>query len=74
MIDELLSPLEHKVIADLGQTWNDICQIVGGSSTRNGDLNEAVHHIHALQKMIMGQAASRAYPSSYRLLGETIQQ
>lgn len=70
---ELLAPLEFKVIADLGQVWNDLCQIVDSGPTRDADLAEAVHHIHALQKMIMGQAAARAYPSTFRLLGGMIQ-
>ena len=70
---ELLTPLELKVSADLGQVWNDLCQIVDGGATRDADLNEAVHHIHALQKMVMGQAAARAYPSTFRLLGGVLQ-
>lgn len=73
-MSDALTPLELKVIEDLGNIWNDLCQVVDGGVTRDADLNEAVHHIHALQKMIMGQAAARAYPSRLRLLGGMIQQ
>jgi len=31
-----------------------------------------VHHIHILQRMVLKQAAARAYPGRYRLLGETL--
>lgn len=73
-MSDALTPLELKVIEDLGNIWNDLCRVVGADVTRDADLNEAVHHIHALQKMIMGQAAARAYPSRLRLLGGMIQQ
>jgi len=51
---------------------NAFGRIVGDGQTRMDDLSEAVHHIHALQHMIMSQAAARAYPSRFRLLGESL--
>lgn len=39
--------------------------------TRETDINEAMHYIHALQNMVLSQAAARAYPSKYRLMGRT---
>lgn len=70
MSDELLTPLEQKVIEDLGNIWNDLCDIVGTELTRDSDLMEAIAHVHALQRTVMAQAAGRAYPSRFRLLGE----
>lgn len=35
------------------------------------DWAEAADKIHQLQSMLMGQAASRAYPSFFRLLGNS---
>jgi len=51
---------------------NALGRIVGDGRTRTADLTEAVHHIHALQHMIMSQAAARAYPDRFRLLGGTL--
>lgn len=69
MPDDLLTDLERDVIGRLGGIWNDICVIVGTDATREGDLNEAIHHVHALQHTVMAQAAARAYPDTYRRLG-----
>lgn len=70
--DEALTPLELETIGRLGRCWNDICQIVDSGPTRDADLNEAVHHVHALQHMIMAQAAARMYPDRLRLLGSSL--
>jgi hypothetical protein len=51
---------------------NAFGRIVGRERTRMHDLAEAVHHIHALQHTIMAQAAARAYPERFRLLGGTL--
>jgi DnaJ-class molecular chaperone len=68
-IVELLTDLERLTIDALGNVWNALCSIVGNDGSRLGDLGEAVVHIHALQHMIMAQAAARAYPNEYRQLG-----
>ena len=44
-------------------------EIIGDGPTRSQDLNEAALRIHAVQHMIMSQAAARAHPDLYRLLG-----
>jgi hypothetical protein len=44
--------------------------ITGNGPTREADLPEAAHRIHGIQHMILAQAAGRAYPDRYRLLGE----
>lgn len=69
---ELLTLDERETIADLGQIATRISQkIIGHGPTRDHDVAEMVHHIHILQQLVMAQAASRAYPELYRLLGET---
>lgn len=67
-----LTELEREVTADLGRVWNKICTIVGDGPTRDADLAEACAHIHALQHTVMAQAAARAHPGEFRLLGWTI--
>ena len=71
-MEEMLNALEHETIELLGEVWGDICNIVGRGPSREADLAEAIAHIHALQHFVMAQAASRAYPDRYRLLGRTL--
>lgn len=47
-------------------------KIIGNGPTRDGDLREMTLHVHSLQHFIMSQAAARAHPDKYRLLGETV--
>lgn len=63
---------EHRFMDLTADLANLLARIVGHESSRAGDLNEAVAHIHALQAMVLAQAAARAYPDRYRLLGGTI--
>lgn len=63
---------ERHAIDLTAQLANTIGRIVSDGPTRNADLAELVHHIHAIQHTVMAQAAARAYPSTFRLLGETI--
>jgi hypothetical protein len=44
-------------------------RIVGDGPTRDADLTELISHVHAIQRSIMAQAAARAYPDKFRLLG-----
>jgi hypothetical protein len=67
-----LTPLEHSVIARLGECWGDICAIVGDGPARDDDLREMRDHVHALQRALGSQAAARAHPGHFRLLGETL--
>lgn len=67
----LLTANEHEAMALLGrfaQAWSGI---VGDGATRAQDINEAIAHVHALQNMVLSQAAARAYPGRYRLAGGT---
>lgn len=69
---ELLTDHERATIQKLGDLWGDICGIVGDGGTRDHDLAEAIVHLHALQQFIMSQAAGRAYPDQFRLLGGSL--
>lgn len=51
-----------------------LTQIVGDGPTREADIREAAYRVHALQNMILAQAAARVYPDRYRLLGETLRE
>lgn len=53
-----------------GQLWNKLCKVVGDGPTRKADLGELVIHIHAIQQAVMSQAAARAHPDQFRLLGD----
>jgi hypothetical protein len=70
MADELLTETEHRLIEMLGDCFNLYREVLGAGPTRRADLLEATAHIHALQARVMAQAAARAYPERYRLLGE----
>lgn len=72
MSDELLTETEKDLLRRLGQIWNDLCKVVGDGASREGDLREAIIHVHALQHMIMSQAAGRRYPDELRTLGQVI--
>jgi hypothetical protein len=71
-VSELLTPLERQAVQQFADAWNTLCHVVGNGSTRERDLAEAAVHLHALQQMVLAQAAARAYPDLYRLAGETV--
>jgi len=68
---EPLTELEKDAMDTTVTLWKQLSEIIGDGESRNNDVLEAVHYIHALQRMIMSQAAGRAYPEEYRLLGES---
>jgi hypothetical protein len=47
-------------------------EIVGYGPSRDADLGELAGHIHNIQHTVMAQAAARAHPSEYRLLGRSL--
>lgn len=69
---EFLTKEEKEIIEDLAKLWTKITQTIGNDITREGDTKEAIILIHALQNMILAQAACRVYPTEYRLLGEIL--
>jgi hypothetical protein len=68
-----LTDMEHQVMELTSQLWSALCSMTGYGRTRAEDLHEASLHIHALQNMVLAQAAARAYPDRYRLLGLSIE-
>jgi hypothetical protein len=65
----LLTEDEHSFVDLMGQAWNLLNRIVGDGDPKDADLHEAVVHVHALQNMVLAQAAARFYPGQYRALG-----
>lgn len=76
--EDLLTAEEHEAIGLLGQVAGVISRIIRSgqpeiSGTGTYDQAEMVAHIHDLQHMVMAQAAARAYPNRYRLLGRSLE-
>jgi hypothetical protein len=69
-VSNLLTDAEHRAMDLTVELTNLICnEIIGNGRTRTSDINELVGDIHAIQRTILKQAAARAYPDRYRLLG-----
>lgn len=68
-----LLTLDELEFMDLSaQLANVMGRIIGDGDSRHHDLSEAVDKIHQLQHTVMAQAAARAYPHLFRLLGGTV--
>lgn len=68
---DLLTPDEHRALdltAELARLL--LGSIVIDGPARDQDLGEAITHVHSIRHTIMAQAAARAYPEQYRLLGD----
>ncbi len=63
---------EHSAVYLLGKAAETIRRIIGEGSQSSHDWAEAASYIHILQRMVLAQAATRAYPDLYRALGETL--
>lgn len=70
----LLTDTEHRAIEMAGDLYTHIStMVVGNGPTRQDDLAEICSSIHHIQHAVMAQAAARAHPDKYRLLGSTIE-
>lgn len=70
---ELLTEAEHRAIELTAELWNLLVQeVLGMEASRDGDTAELCVHIHGIQRAVLAQAAARAYPGKYRLLGGII--
>lgn len=69
---DLFTFVERHALGALAEVVVSLTNIIGHGETRRADMTEAVHHVHALQNMILAQAAARAYPDRYRLLGSAL--
>ena len=72
-LDGLLTDAEHRAMAMTADLWNLLVQdVVGRDASREGDLAEIATDIHHIQERILAQAAGRAFPDRYRLMGERV--
>jgi hypothetical protein len=67
----MLTEQELKALRLTGELASLCRQIIGDGPSAANDWNEMVMRIHAVQHMIMAQAAARAHPVDLRLLGGT---
>ena len=67
---DLLTADEKKAVDLLGDI-DDLLQdsIIADGNNRDFDIDRADAHLSALQEMILSNAAGRAYPGSYNVLG-----
>ena len=63
---------EHRALALSADLAKAVRRIIGDGPAAAGDWAEAAAAVHVVQRMIAGQAAARAYPARYRLLGQVI--
>lgn len=64
-----LTEQEHLALDLTAQLWNLLCAIAHDGPSRLGDLAELAAHVHVIQHAVMANAAPRAHPARYRLLG-----
>lgn len=65
-----LTEAEHKAMGLTAELWNLLVQeVIDRKGTVRQDSAEIALHIHNIQHAILAQAAARAYPEQYRLLG-----
>lgn len=69
-----LTPEEHRVMDMTADLANALYRLIDGTDEGlvSRDWNEAVLPLHAIQHTVLAQAAARAYPERYRLLGRTL--
>lgn len=66
----LLTEDEFSVLTLTARVANLLSQVVDYGPTRVNDLNELLVYVHNIQHAVMAQAAARAYPERFRLLGQ----
>lgn len=70
---ELLTQDEHRAMELTAELWNLLNrQVIASGPSHDGDCAELCGHVHAIQRMVLAQAAARAYPDRYRLLGGVV--
>lgn len=72
-LTDLLTGDEHHALRLTAELVNLVSQkVIGRGPSRDGDINEFASAMHVVQNMILSQAASRAFPDKYRLMGESL--
>jgi len=70
---DLLTADEHEAVRQAGLLYTFIAErIVAHGPTRDDDLAELRAAVHVIQRAVEAQAAARAYPRKFRLLGTVI--
>lgn len=67
-----LTPEEHRVMDVTADLANALRAVIGDGPTATNDWNEVATPIRAIQHTVLAQAAARAYPERYRLLGRVL--
>lgn len=67
--ENLMTEDEHLAMKQSGELANTLGRIVAHGEGHQQDIREMVKMIHDIQRAVMAQAACRAYPDKYRLLG-----
>jgi hypothetical protein len=68
-----LTEAERAAVDMLGEAWDAVVKVIAaGGNPETYDAHELVGHVHALQNAVLANAAARAYPGAYRLLGGTL--
>lgn len=66
-----LTAAESEAVRRAGHLYEYIDEhVIAQGSTRNDDLAELRAAVHVIQRMVLAQAAARAYRHQFRLLGE----
>lgn len=73
MPSEILTEAEHSLIRDIANVFGGFLKIMEHDASYGGDIQEIIYHVHALQNHVLAQAAARAYPFKYRLLGGVVE-
>lgn len=69
-----LTDAERQAMDCTAELTGIVCQrVIGHGPTRDSDIREFIDKIHQIQHVILSQAAARAHPDWYRLLGETLE-
>lgn len=68
-MSDLLTPTELEAMDASARLANLLRLVIGDGPQASNDWAEAAQHIHCIQNMVMAQAAARAYPERFRLLG-----
>jgi len=69
-MNDLLTPDELEAIDLLSRASSAIRRVIGVGPHATHDWADAATWIHNLQHAVMAQAAARAYPDRFRLLGQ----
>jgi protein tyrosine phosphatase (PTP) superfamily phosphohydrolase (DUF442 family) len=69
----LLTADEHEAVRQAGLLYTFIAEhVVADGPTRDDDLAELRAVIHVIQRTVLAQAAARAWPGEFRLLGGVV--